>query len=160
MGDAAEQDVRPLHEDSQARVVPRSGIADGTGLVIEVRVALDGSSHPAQRVFGKNIQEYAERLATESTRQEFNGRAPGANSVEITESAVIRAEESLEQQAAKRNRTGSKLESAALAGSPIFSCATGVAGSYLTNTLNWATFGTLAIISISCVFYLLRRNLL
>ncbi|GAB3686499.1 hypothetical protein [Saccharopolyspora tripterygii] len=159
MADAAEHETRVLREDTEADLVPRPA-SEGTQLTFEVHVVLDGSSGPAQRLFRKALQEYGEKLATESARQEISSRAPGAHSTEITESAVIRGREALEAQAARRNRPGTKLEAVALATTPICTLAAGVAGSYLTSSLNWAVFGVLAVISISCVLYLLKRRLL
>lgn len=160
MTDAAEQDERLQPESAEVKIVPHSDVSDGTGLVVQIRVVLDGSYRAAQKVFAKSIQEYGEKLASESARQEATGRAPGAQTVEITESAVIRAQEALDQQVAERSRPSNKIEAVSLAGAPIFSGATGVMGSYLTNALNWTVFSLLAMIAASCILYLLKRRLL
>jgi hypothetical protein len=80
----------------------RADVPDGIGLLIHVRATLDGSSRPAQELYAKFVQGYAEQLASESARQEASARAPGARTTEITESVVIRARESLDQETAKR----------------------------------------------------------
>jgi hypothetical protein len=144
----------------EARVVPRSDAPDGTGLVVETRVVLDGAYPPAQRAFAKAIQAYADRLAIESAYQETTERAPGATAVEITESAVIRAQESLERKIAQGRRPANAAEAFALAGTPILSGATGVMGSYLHSGMQWAAFLVLAAGAASLILYLLRRRLL
>ncbi len=118
MADAAEQDERLLHEDTEVQIVPHSDVPDGTGVVVQVRVVLDGSSRPAQRIFAKSVQEYGEKLASESARQEATGRAPGAQTVEITESAVFRAQEALDRQVVEKNIPSNKLDPPAGAAQP------------------------------------------
>lgn len=141
-------------------LVPYSVVPKGTGLLIYVRAILDGSSKPAQELYAKFIQEYAEQLASESARQEASARAPGARNAEITESAVIRARESLYQQIAKRQRPASLWEAAALAGMPILSSAAGVMGNYLHSPLQSAVFALAALGAVICILYLLKRRLL
>lgn len=133
---------------------------DGTGLLIYVRANLDGSSVPAQQLYAKLVQEYAEKLSDEGARQEASSRAPGAKTAEITESVVIRARESLDQQTAKRQRPTSLWEAAALAGVPILSGAAGVTGSYLHSPLQWTLFALSALGAVISILYLLKRRLL
>ena len=133
---------------------------DGTGLLVHVRAVLDGSSPSAQRLYAKFVQEYAEQLASESARQEASARAPGARTTEITESVVIRAQESIELQTAKRQRPGNLWEAAALAGTPILSGAAGVMGNNLHSIWQWIVFAVCAFGAVICILYLLKRRLL
>lgn len=133
---------------------------DGTGLLIHVRAALDGSSISAQHLYARVIQEYAEQLASESARQEVSARAPGARTTEITESVIIRARESLDQQTAKRQRPASLWEAAALAGMPMLSGTAGVMGNNLHSSLQWTVFTLSALGAVICILYLLKRRLL
>jgi hypothetical protein len=157
-------------------IVPYTDLPEDVGLLVHVHVALDGSSDVAQRVYAKFVQGYAERLANESARQEASARAAGASSVEITESSIIRASESLEeqvpkrieeqlgkrieQQLARRQRPANLREAAALAGTPIFSGAAGVMGSYLHSPWQVTLFVLIALVAIVCILYLLKRRLL
>jgi hypothetical protein len=93
-------------------------------IVVPTRTHLDGAYEPAQLAFAHAVQAYAERLAIESANQEVSERAPGVNSKEITESAVIRAKDALDKKVALQVRRRSPLEPYALAGSPIFAGAT------------------------------------
>jgi hypothetical protein len=129
-------------------------------LLIHVRAILDGSSKSAQELYAKYIQEYAEQLASESARQEASARAPGARTAEITESAVIRARESLYLQIAKWQRPANLWEAAALAGMPILSGTAGVMGNYLHSPLQSAVFALAALGAVICILYLLKRRLL
>lgn len=142
-------------------VTPHSEVPEGAGLSIHVRVLLDGSSEPAQKAYAKAVQAYAEKLASESARQEASARAPGATTCEITESAVIRAAESLDRESAKRQRPANFGEAATLAGLPMFSAATGImGGSYLHSVGQVAIFLALSAVTVLCVLYQLRRRLL
>lgn len=141
-------------------ITPHSDIPDGVGLSIHVRVQLDGSYGPAQKTFAKAVQTYAEKLASESARQEASARAPGATACEITESAVIRAAESLDRETAKRQRPANFGESATLAGLPMSSAATGITGSYLHSAGQWIVFVALCAVTVFCVLYQLKRRLL
>jgi hypothetical protein len=129
-------------------------------LVVQVRVLLDNSYRPAQQAFARFVQAYAERLATETAYQETSERPPGATTAEITESAVVRARESLERKIAQERRPADARDATALAGAPIFSGAAGVAGSYLHSWQQWVAFLILAIVAASCVLFLLKRRLL
>jgi Flp pilus assembly protein TadB len=135
-------------------------VPNGIGLLIHVRAVLDGSSRQAQELYAKFIQEYGEQLASESARQEASARAPGAKTTEITESVVIRARESLDEQTARRQRPANLWEAAALAGMPMFSGAAGVMGNNLHSALQWVTFVLLAFGAVVCILYLLKRRLL
>jgi hypothetical protein len=150
----------PLEGYSGTPIVPHTDVPKGIGLLIHVRAVLDGSSKPAQDLYGKFIQEYAEKLASESARQEASARAPGARTTEITESVVIRAHESLDEQIAKRRRPAGPGEAVALAGMPILSSFTGVTGSYLHSPLQATMFTLAALGAVICVLYLLKRRLL
>jgi Flp pilus assembly protein TadB len=141
-------------------IVPYAGVPDGIGLLVHIRATLDGSSKSAQDLYAKFVQEYAEQLASESARQEASARAPGAKTTEITESVVIRARESLDQQAARQQRPASFWEAAALAGTPILSGAAGVMGNNLHSSLQWATFALSSVGAVVCILYLLKRRLL
>ena len=141
-------------------IIPHADMPDGTGVLVHVRVVLDGSSLWAQRRYAGYIQEYAEKLANESARQEASARAPGARTVEITESAVIRARESIELQTAMRQRPNNLWEAVALAGVPILSGAAGVAGGYLHSIWQYLLFAVCAFGAIACVLYQLKRRLL
>ena len=99
-------------------------------------------------------------LADESARQEASARAPGAKTTEITESVIIRARESLNQQTAKRQRPASLWEAAALAGMPMLSGAAGVLGSNLHSPIQWTLFALSALGAVICILYLLKRRLL
>jgi hypothetical protein len=149
-----------LRQNQEVRVVPRSEVPDGTGLVVQVRVLLDNSYRPAQQAFARFVQNYAERLARETSYQEISERPSGATTAEITESAVVRAQESLERKIAQERRPADARDAFALAGVPIFSGAAGVAGSYLHSRPQWIAFLALAIVAASCVLYLLKRRLL
>jgi hypothetical protein len=141
-------------------IVPLAGVPDGAGVLIHVRAILDGSSKPSQELYAKFVQAYAEQLADESARQEASARAPGAKTIEITESIIIRARESLDQQTAKRQRPSNLWEAAALAGMPILSGAAGVMGGNLHSPLQWAIFVSSALGAVICILYLLKRRLL
>lgn len=141
-------------------IAPHADVPDGTGLLIHVRVTLDGSSAPAQGLFAKFVQEYAEQLANESARQEASLRAPGAKTTETTESVVIRARESIDQETAKRQRPASLWEAAALAGMPMLSGTAGVMGSNLHSFLQWTVFALAVLGAVTCILYLLKRRLL
>jgi hypothetical protein len=155
---------------------PHADLPEGVGLLVHVHVELDGSSDNAQKAYAKLIQDYAERLANESARQEASARAPGARTAEITESSVIRAYESLqeqvpqrieeqiarkiEEQIVKRQKPSTLREAAALAGTPILSGASGVMGSYLHSPWQATIFALIALGAIACILYLLKRRLL
>ncbi len=141
-------------------IIPYNDVPDGAGLLIHVRATLDGSSGSAQALYAKFVQEYAERLSGESARQEASARAPSAKAIEITESVVIRARESLDQQTAKRQRPANLWEAAALAGMPMLSSTAGVMGNYLHSPLQWAIFVLSACGAVICILYLLKRRLL
>jgi hypothetical protein len=85
-------------------LAPRADASDNTCYVVQVRVALDGFYEPARKAYSRLIQEYAESLENESARQEASARAPGVKAQEITENTVIRANESLTQEAINRAR--------------------------------------------------------
>jgi hypothetical protein len=143
-------------------------VPDGTGLLIHIRAVLDGSYTPAQELYATYVQEYAEQLASESARQEASARELGAKAIEITESAVIRARESLNKRTAEQQLAAQPIkrqplgiwEAAALAGAPMFSAATGVTGSYLHSLLQWVLFSLSALAGVICILYLLKRRLL
>ncbi|MFE7870191.1 hypothetical protein ACFUYE_07590 [Micromonospora humida] len=120
---------------------------------------LDGAYNPAQLAFAKAVQAYAEKLAIESANQEASERAPGASNTEITESAVIRAREAFDKKVALQVRRRNPLDPYALAGSPIFSGATGVMGSYLHSPAQVASFLALAICAATCILYLAKRGM-
>jgi len=141
-------------------IAPHSEVPDGTGLTIEVRVELDGSYEPARKAFAKHVQEYAERLAAESARQEISERALGARTCEITESAVLRAAESLERATAKRQRPENWLEASTLIGLPVFSAATPIMGGYLHSKLQWYALIGLSALMLFCILYQGKRRLL
>jgi hypothetical protein len=152
-------------------IIPHSNLPDGVGFLIQIRAALDGSYPPARNLFARTVQDYAEKLDSESARQEVSARAPGALTREITETAVIRARDSLEQepvtrmlasleQDGARRQPASLWESAALAGSPMFAGAAGVIGAYLHSPLQWAAFSLCALGGVICILYLLKRRLL
>jgi hypothetical protein len=156
-------------------IVPHTDLPEDTGLLVHVHAALDGSSPAAQKLYAKLIQSYAERLANESARQEASARVPGAKTVEITESIVIRASESFEEQVPERieeqltKRIEEQLskrhklnlpEAAALAGTPILSGASAVMGSYLHSPWQDTAFALIALGAIVCILYLLKRRLL
>lgn len=141
-------------------IVPNRGLPEGIGLLIHVRATLDGSSTAAQELYAKYVQEYADFLASESARQEASMRAPGAVTTEITESVVIRARESLDQQTAKRRRPANFWEAAALAGMPTLSGVAGVMGNNLHSPLQWVTFACSAAGAVISILYLLKRRLL
>jgi len=157
-------------------LVPHADLPEDVGLLVHVHVELDGSSSAARALFGNFVQDYAERLANESARQEATERASGARAVEITQSSVIRAREALEEQTperirerlvkeikediAKRQKPANLREAAALAGTPILSGAAAVMGGYLHSPWQDAVFALIAVAAIACVLYLLKRRLL
>jgi len=141
-------------------LIPNADIPDGVGLLIHVRANLEGSSDRAQHLYARFIQDYADLLAGESARQEASARAPGARAVEITESTVIRARESLNQEIAKRQRPAGWREGVALLGVPILSGTAGVMGSNLHSSWQWAVLGIASAAAIACLLYLLKRRLL
>ncbi|GGM43886.1 hypothetical protein GCM10007977_051840 [Dactylosporangium sucinum] len=140
-------------------VIPASGVPEGVGVVVPTRTLLDGAYEPAKLAFGRAVQAYADKLAIESANQEASERAPGANSTEITESAVIRAQEALDKKVALQVRKRSPLEPYALAGSPIFAGATGVMGSFLHSLVQVIAFSILAVIAIACILHLAVRRM-
>jgi hypothetical protein len=150
----------PASRSDAIPIVPHADVPDGAGLLVHVRAVLDGSSVQAQALYAKFIQEYAERLASESARQEASARAPGAKTTEITESVVIRARESLDQQTAERQRPANLWEAAALAGMPMLSGAAGVIGNNLHSPWQWTLFALSALGAVICILYLLKRRLL
>jgi hypothetical protein len=127
--------------------------------VVPTRVLLDGAYAPAQLAFARAVQSYADKLANESDNQAGSERAPGVTSTEITESAVIRAQESLDKKVALQVRKRSPLEPYALTGSPIFSGATVVMGSYLNSTIQVVTFIALALCAAACILHLARGGM-
>ncbi len=139
---------------------PSHRVPDGAGVIIEVRAQLDGSYEPAQAAFAELVQSYANRLAGESARQEASGRVPGVITCEITESAVRRAVEALDQAIAKRQRPATRKEGAALALSPTFASAASVTGGYLHSPGQWAVFAGMSVLALLCIFYQLKRRLL
>lgn len=141
-------------------IIPYAEVPDGVGLLIHLRTILDGSSPSAQVKYAKFVQEYAEQLADESARQEASTRAPGARAVEITESVVIRARESIDQQTSARQRPVDWKEAVALAGVPILSGVVGVLGGHLNSPLEWGSFIFSAAAAVICVLYSLKRRLL
>jgi hypothetical protein len=156
MGDSANEAPLLTGETVVAALSP---LPPGSGLVISVRVLLDGASTPAQRAFGRAIQRYADRLAQESGNQEASSRAPGATAIEIIETSVIRAQEALEKRIAlEKNRVG-PLDAVALAGVPIFSGAAGVIGSYLHGPLSWTAFAATALLACVSVIHLTRKGM-
>ncbi len=112
--------ARDLQLSGEEIVIPASGVPDGAGVVVVTRTILDGAYEPARIAFGRAIQVYADNLAVESANQEASERAPGASSKEITESAVIRAQEAFDKKTALQVRKRSPFDPYALAGSPIF----------------------------------------
>ncbi|MEU6788073.1 hypothetical protein ABZ912_53535 [Nonomuraea angiospora] len=149
---------RDLQLSQETIAIPPTRTPDGAGIVVPVRTILDGAYEPAQLAFARAIQSYADKLAIESANQEASERAPGANSTEITESAVIRAQEALDKQVALKVRKRSPLDPYALAGSPIFAGATGVMGSYLHSLLQVIAFIILAVLAIACILHLAVRG--
>ena len=161
MAEGADSAGQLLRQNHEARIITGSDGLDGTGLlVVKIQTNLDGSYLPAQEVFAQAVQSYADKLASESARQEATGRATGAKHPEITASAVIRAQETLDRKSVEQKRPANARESFALAGTPILSGATGVMGSYLDSPAQWASFAVLATGATSCILYLLRRRLL
>jgi hypothetical protein len=138
--------------------MPHTEVPVGVGVSITVRVLLDGSSEPAQRAFGKEVQAYAEKLASESARQEASARATGAMTCEITESAVIRAAESLQQQTAKE-RPPRFREAAAVAGKSMCTAAMGTMGNFLHSAAQVSVFAGLSIVAAICILQPLKRRL-
>jgi Flp pilus assembly protein TadB len=151
--------ARDLHLNEETIIIPESGIPDHAGIVVPTRANLDGAYEPAQLAFAHAVQAYAERLAIESANQEISERAPGVNSKEITESAVIRAKDALDKKVALQQRKRSRLDPYALAGSPIFASATGVMGSYLHSLLQVVVFTILAMLAIACILHLSVRRM-
>lgn len=148
-----------LHLTGEKIVVPHSAVPIGSGIVVPTRVLLDGAYAPAQLAFARAVQSYADKLAKESDNQAGSERAPGVTSTEITESAVIRAQESLDEKVALQVRKRSPLEPYALAGSPIFSGATGVMGSYLHSPIQLVAFIALTLCAATCILYLAKRGM-
>lgn len=142
------------HLTGEKVVVPHSVVPAGSGIVVPTRVLLDGAYAPAQLAFARAVQSYAEKLAIESADQEAPERAPGATSTEITESAVIRAQETLDKKVALQVRKRKPLDPYALAGSPVFSGATGIMGSYLHSPTQVVAFVVLALCAAACILYL------
>jgi hypothetical protein len=151
--------TRNLQLSEETIVIPSSGIPDHTGIVVPTRANLDGAYEPAQLAFAGAVQNYAERLAIESANQEISERAPGVNSKEITESAVIRAKVALDKKVALQLRKRSRLEPYALAGSPIFAGATAVMGTYLHSLFQVFVFIVLAVLAIACILHLSVRRM-
>ncbi len=141
-------------------LIPNADIPDGVGLLIHIRANLDGSSDDAKILYAKFIQEYADLLASESSRQEASARAPGARAIEITESTVIRARESLNQEIGRRRRPTNWREATALVGVPILSGTAAVMGSNLHGVWQWAVFAVVSAGAVACLLYLLKRRLL
>lgn len=131
-----------------------------SAVVIRLSVSLDGASQVAKHKFAESIQNYADRLAQESGRQEISNRAPGATVPEITASSVIKACEVLDTPPSDRRSTLTILESFGLAGAPIFSGAVGAMAGYLNSLLQWTVFLACVALSVFCVLYSLRRRLL
>jgi hypothetical protein len=127
-------------------------------MLINSEVVLHGATEVARAQFEEAVQDYAERLADESEKQEISSRPPGTRFSEVSANSVARAKAVIDRYGQRAKPT--PLEVAALAGLPILSGATGVMGSYLTNTLNWAIFSLLGSLAISCVAILATRRLL
>ena len=151
--------MRDLQLSGETIVIPSSGIPDHSGIMVAARANLDGAYEPAQLAFAHAVQTYAERLAIESANQEISERAPGVNSKEITESAVIRAKDALDKKVALQIRKRSPLEPYALAGSPIFAGAAGIMGTYLHSLLQVVVFFVLAVLAIACILHLSVRRM-
>lgn len=150
---------RDLQLSQETIAIPPSRAPDGAGIVVPTRTILDGAYEPAQLAFARAVQAYADKLAIESANQEISERAPGANSTEITESAVLRAQEALDKQVALKVRKRSPLDPYALAGSPIFAGATGVMGSFLHSLLQVVVFSVLAVLAVGCILHLATRGM-
>lgn len=148
-----------LHLVGERIAVPSTALPTGSGIVVPVRVILDGTYTPADLAFAKAVQNYADRLATESANQAESEKAPGATNVEVTESSVIRAQESLDKKVALQVNARSRWIPYALAGSPIFSGATGVMGSFLHSPLQIAAFVVTAGIAALCIIFLAKKGL-
>lgn len=147
-----------LHLTGETVVIPHSGVPPGSGIVIPTRVLLDGAYEPAQLAFSRAVQAYAEKLSIESANQEASERAPGVSGTEITESAVIRAQEALDRKMALQVRKRSPLDLYVLTGAPVFSGATGVMGGFLHSPAQVGIFIALALCAAVCILCLARRG--
>lgn len=156
MGDASREELQILGEIA---VTPQAGPVVSKGLVVPVRVLLDGASLPAQHAFARAVQRYADRLAQESGNQEASNRAPGAATVEIIETSVIRAQEALDKRIALEKSRTHPLDGFALAGAPIFSGAAGVLGSYLHGPILWIAFVVTALLACASVIRLAWKGM-
>lgn len=150
--------ARDLQLNGENIAIPATGVPEGVGIVVPTRTMLDGAYEPAQLAFARAVQAYADKLAVESANQEASERDPGAISTEITESAVLRAQEALNKKVALQVRKQSPFDPYALAGSPIFAGATGVMGSFLHSVLQVVAFSILAALAVGCILHLARRR--
>jgi hypothetical protein len=151
--------TRNLQLQEETIVVPHSDTPVHTGIVVPVRTNLDGAYEPAQLAFARAVQDYAQRLAIESANQEISERAPGVDGKEITESAVVRARGALDKKMALQVRKRSRLDPYALAGSPIFSTAAGVMGTFLHSPRQVVIFCVLAVVAIACILHVSTRRM-
>lgn len=149
---------RDLKLSGEMIAIPPTALPEHVGVVVPTRTNLDGAYEPAQLAFARAVQAYADKLAIESANQEASERAPGVNSKEITESAVMRAREALDKKVALEVRKRSPLDPYALAGSPIFAGATGVMGSFLHSLAQVLAFSVLAVLAIACILHLATRR--
>jgi hypothetical protein len=151
--------IQDLQLSKETIAIPPSNVTDHNGIVVLTRTNLDGASKAAQLKFANAIQNYAERMAIESINQEISQRAPGADSAEITESAVIRAKDALDKRVASQlQKKPSRLEPWTLAGASIFTGAAGIMGTYLHSLPQVFAFSVLIVLAIACILHQSTRR--
>jgi hypothetical protein len=123
---------------------------------VHVQVDLHGATPAARNEFSTAVQSYADWLAGESQKQELSLRSPGGQNLEVTATAVLRAKRAMSR-FGERAKPG-VLENISLIGSPVFSGATGVMGSFLHSTTQVVIFVLLAIAALLSIAYLVVRR--